>query len=228
MTDCNPFAASPGWSGEQPERRHKLGIFPLFVAAAGLSVERIGISRRRRSCHRGRFTGRDRARERPLGGATGLIATQTWCRPSGCLQSPRATFQRVAPSQRVGDGNGLPCLLAVVADGADLSWRARALSSGRDAVHRLPLRRLQAGSRCDCGALMPYLKISAYRSNAGADVRDTAARARAQHRDTIKRTSGASGIEAEDQAMSEAINQFEAGCPRCAVRFAAAGQPKWV
>jgi len=84
-------------------------------------------------------------------------------------------------------------------------------------------RRLQAGSRCDCGALLPYLKISAYRSNAGADVRDTAARARAQHRDTIKRTSGASGIEAEDQAMSEAINQFEAGCPRCAVRFAAAG-----
>jgi MFS family permease len=131
LTDRNLFAASQAGLVNNLNDGMSWGIFPLFFAAAGLGVERIGILKGVYPAIWGILqvvTG-------PLSdrwGRKGLIATGMWVQAAGLFTV--AGFNDfgwwLLGSVLLGLGTAMvyPCLLAAVSDAADPSWRARALS----------------------------------------------------------------------------------------------------
>ncbi len=131
LTDRNLFAASQAGLVNNLNDGMSWGIFPLFFAAAGLGVERIGILKGVYPAIWGILqvvTG-------PLSdrwGRKGLIATGMWVQAAGLFTV--AGFNGfgwwLLGSVLLGIGTAMvyPCLLAAVSDAADPSWRARALS----------------------------------------------------------------------------------------------------
>jgi MFS family permease len=131
LTDRNLFAASQAGLVNNLNDGMSWGIFPLFFAAAGLGVERIGILKGVYPAIWGILqvvTG-------PLSdrwGRKGLIATGMWVQAAGLFTV--AGFDGfgwwLLGSVLLGLGTAMvyPCLLAAVSDAADPSWRARALS----------------------------------------------------------------------------------------------------
>jgi MFS family permease len=131
LTDRNLFAASQAGLVNNLNDGMNWGIFPLFFAAAGLGVERIGILKGVYPAIWGILqvvTG-------PLSdrwGRKGLIATGAWVQAAGLFTV--AGFDVFAwwlvGSALLGIGTAMvyPCLLAAVSDAADPSWRARTLS----------------------------------------------------------------------------------------------------
>jgi MFS family permease len=131
LTDRNLFAAAQAGLINNLNDGMSWGIFPLFFAAAGLGVERIGILKGVYPAIWGALqvvTG-------PLSdrwGRKGLIAAGMWVQAAGLfviavLQSFRWWL---FGSVLLGIGTAMvyPCLLAAVSDAADPAWRARALS----------------------------------------------------------------------------------------------------
>jgi len=131
LTDRNLFAASQAGLVNNLNDGMSWGIFPLFFAAAGLGVERIGILKGVYPAIWGILqvvTG-------PLSdrwGRKGLIAAGMWVQAVGLFTV--AGFHDfgwwMLGSVFLGLGTAMvyPCLLAAVSDAADPSWRARALS----------------------------------------------------------------------------------------------------
>jgi MFS family permease len=131
LTDRNLFAASQAGLVNNLNDGMSWGIFPLFFAAAGLSVERIGILKGIYPAIWGILqvvTG-------PLSDRWGrkrLIATGMWVQAVGLFAV--AIFDGfgwwLLGGVLLGVGTAMvyPCLLAAVSDAADPSWRARALS----------------------------------------------------------------------------------------------------
>lgn len=131
LTDRNLFAASQAGLVNNLNDGMSWGIFPLFFAAAGLSVERIGILKGVYPAIWGILqvvTG-------PLSdrwGRKGLIAAGMWLQAVGLfIVAARHGFGWwFLGSVLLGVGTAMvyPCLLAAVSDAADPTWRARALS----------------------------------------------------------------------------------------------------
>jgi MFS family permease len=131
LTDRNLFAASQAGLVNNLNDGMSWGIFPLFFAAAGLGVERIGILKGVYPAIWGILqvvTG-------PLSdrwGRKGLIAAGMWVQAAGLFVV--AALDRfewwLLGSVLLGLGTAMvyPCLLAAVSDAAQPSWRARALS----------------------------------------------------------------------------------------------------
>jgi MFS family permease len=131
LTDRNLFAASQAGLVNNLNDGMSWGIFPLFFAAAGLSVERIGILKGVYPAIWGILqvvTG-------PLSdrwGRKGLIAAGMWVQAVGLFAI--AVLDGFGwwflGSVLLGIGTAMvyPCLLAAVSDEAEPSWRARALS----------------------------------------------------------------------------------------------------
>lgn len=131
LTDRNLFAASQAGLVNNLNDGMSWGIFPLFFAAAGLGVERIGILKGVYPAVWGILqvlTG-------PLSdrwGRKGLIAAGMWVQALGLFAV--AGLDNFGwwlfGSMLLGLGTAMvyPCLLAAVSDAADPSWRARALS----------------------------------------------------------------------------------------------------
>lgn len=131
LTDRNLFAASQAGLVNNLNDGMSWGIFPLFFAAAGLGIERIGILKGVYPAIWGILqvvTG-------PLSdrwGRKGLIAAGMWVQAAGLFVV--AALDRfewwLLGSVLLGLGTAMvyPCLLAAVSDAADPSWRARALS----------------------------------------------------------------------------------------------------
>jgi MFS family permease len=130
LTDRNLFAASQAGLVNNLNDGMSWGIFPLFFAAAGLSIERIGILKGVYPALWGVLqvvTG-------PLSdwGRKGLISTGMWVQAIGLLviAGLYGFGWWLLGSILLGVGTAMvyPCLLAAVSDAADPSWRARALS----------------------------------------------------------------------------------------------------
>jgi MFS family permease len=131
LTDRNLFAASQAGLVNNLNDGMSWGIFPLFFAAAGLSVERIGILKGVYPAIWGILqvvTG-------PLSdswGRKGLIASGMWVQAVGlfAVAGLHGFGWWLLGSVLLGLGTAMvyPCLLAAVSDAADPSWRARALS----------------------------------------------------------------------------------------------------
>ena len=131
LTDRNLFAASQAGLVNNLNDGMSWGIFPLFFAAAGLSVERIGILKGVYPAIWGMLqviTG-------PLSdrwGRNGLIAAGMWVQSLGLLAVAALSdfLWWLLGSVLLGIGTAMvyPCLLAAVSDAADPTWRARALS----------------------------------------------------------------------------------------------------
>ena len=131
LTDRNLFAASQAGLVNNLNDGMSWGIFPLFFAAAGLSVERIGILKGVYPAIWGILqvvTG-------PLSdrwGRKGLIAAGMWVQAAGLFVVAMLDGFGwwLLGSVLLGIGTAMvyPCLLAAVSDAADPSWRARALS----------------------------------------------------------------------------------------------------
>jgi MFS family permease len=131
LTDRTLFAASQAGLVNNLNDGMSWGIFPLFFAAAGLSVERIGILKGVYPAIWGILqvvTG-------PLSdrwGRKGLIATGMWVQAVGlfAVAGLHGFGWWLLGSVLLGLGTAMvyPCLLAAVSDAADPSWRARALS----------------------------------------------------------------------------------------------------
>ena len=130
LTDRNLFAASQAGLVNNLNDGMSWGVFPLFFAAAGLSVEHIGILKGVYPAIWGTLqvvTG-------PLSdrwGRKGLIAVGMWVQAVG-LFAVAALYGFgwwLVGSVLLGLGTAMvyPCLLAAVSDAADASWRARAL-----------------------------------------------------------------------------------------------------
>ncbi|HWE44783.1 MAG TPA: MFS transporter [Caulobacteraceae bacterium] len=131
LTDRNLFAASQAGLVNNLNDGMSWGIFPLFFAAAGLGVERIGILKGVYPAIWGILqvvTG-------PLSdrwGRKGLIVAGMWVQAAGLFVV--AALDRfewwLLGSVLLGLGTAMvyPCLLAAVSDAAQPSWRARALS----------------------------------------------------------------------------------------------------
>jgi MFS family permease len=131
LIDRNLFAASQAGLVNNLNDGMSWGLFPLFFAAAGLSVERIGILKGVYPAIWGTLqviTG-------PLSdrwGRKGLIAAGMWVQAAGLFLV--ATLDGfgwwLLGSVLLGVGTAMvyPCLLAAVSDAADPTWRARALS----------------------------------------------------------------------------------------------------
>lgn len=131
FTNRNLFAASQAGLVSNLNDGMSWGIFPLFFAAAGLGVERIGILKGVYPAIWGILqvvTG-------PLSdrwGRRGLIAAGMWVQATGLFVV--AALDRfewwLLGSVLLGLGTAMvyPCLLAAVSDAAHPSWRARALS----------------------------------------------------------------------------------------------------
>jgi len=108
-----------------------LGIFPLFFAAAGLGIERIGILKGVYPAIWGSLqvvTG-------PLSdrwGRKGLIAAGMWVQAAGLfvIAALDGFGWWLLGSVLLGIGTAMvyPCLIAAVSDAASPLWRARALS----------------------------------------------------------------------------------------------------
>ena len=131
LTDRNLFAASQAGLVNNLNDGMSWGIFPLFFAAAGLGVERIGILKGVYPAIWGILqvvTG-------PLSdrwGRKGLIAAGMWVQAVGLFTIAGLGDFRwwLFGSVLLGLGTAMayPCLLAAVSDAAGPSWRARALS----------------------------------------------------------------------------------------------------
>jgi MFS family permease len=131
LIDRNLFAASQAGLVNNLNDGMSWGIFPLFFAAAGLSVERIGILKGVYPAIWGVLqvvTG-------PLSdrwGRKGLIAAGMWVQAAGLfIVAILGDFGWwLLGSVLLGIGTAMvyPCLLAAVSDAADPTWRARALS----------------------------------------------------------------------------------------------------
>jgi MFS family permease len=131
LTDRNLFAASQAGLVNNLNDGMSWGIFPLFFAAAGLGVERIGILKGVYPAIWGILqvvTG-------PLSdrwGRKGLIAAGMWVQAAGLftVAGLDGFGWWLLGSVLLGLGTAMvyPCLLAAVSDAADPSWRARALS----------------------------------------------------------------------------------------------------
>lgn len=131
LTDRNLFAASQAGLVNNLNDGMSWGIFPLFFAAAGLGVERIGILKGVYPAIWGILqvvTG-------PLSdrwGRKGLIAAGMWVQAAGLftVAGLDGFGWWLLGSVLLGIGTAMvyPCLLAAVSDAADPSWRARALS----------------------------------------------------------------------------------------------------
>src|SRR5712692_8395819 len=131
FTNRNLFAASQAGLVNNLNDGVSWGLFPLFFAAAGLSVERIGILKGVYPAIWGILqvvTG-------PLSdrwGRKGLIATGMWVQAAGLFTV--GGFDDfgwwLLGSMLLGLGTAMvyPCLLAAVSDTAHPSWRARSLS----------------------------------------------------------------------------------------------------
>ena len=131
LTDRNLFAASQAGLVNNLNDGMSWGIFPLSFAAAGLSVERIGILKGVYPAIWGILqvvTG-------PLSdrwGRKGLIAAGMWVQAVGlfAIAALYGFGWWFVGSVLLGIGTAMvyPCLLAAVSDAADPFWRARALS----------------------------------------------------------------------------------------------------
>jgi len=131
LTDRNLFAASQAGLVNNLNDGMSWGIFPLFFAAAGLGVERIGILKGVYPAIWGILqvvTG-------PLSdrwGRKGLIAAGMWVQAAGLFTVAGldgfAWWLLASVLLGLGTAMVYPCLLAAVSDAADPSWRARALS----------------------------------------------------------------------------------------------------
>jgi MFS family permease len=131
LIDRNLFAASQAGLVNNLNDGMSWGIFPLFFAAAGLSVERIGVLKGVYPAIWGILqvvTG-------PLSdrwGRKGLIAAGMWVQAAGLLAiaALNGFGWWLLGSILLGLGTAMvyPCLLAAVSDAAEPSWRARALS----------------------------------------------------------------------------------------------------
>lgn len=129
--DRNLFAASQAGLVNNLNDGMSWGIFPLYFAAFGLSVERIGVLKAAYPAVWAilqTITG-------PLSdrwGRKGLIVTGMWVQAIGLLLTAASSeFSGwLVGSLLLGVGTAMvyPSLLAVVADVAHPSWRARALS----------------------------------------------------------------------------------------------------
>jgi MFS family permease len=131
LTKPNLFAASQAGLVNNLNDGMSWGILPLFFAAAGLGVERIGILKGVYPAVWGILqvvTG-------PLSdrwGRKGLIAAGMWVQAGGLfvVAALNSFGSWLLGSVLLGLGTAMvyPCLLAAVSDAADPSWRARALS----------------------------------------------------------------------------------------------------
>ena len=131
LADRNLFAASQAGLVNNLNDGMSWGIFPLFFAAAGLGVERIGILKGVYPAIWGILqvvTG-------PLSdrwGRKGLIATGRGVQAAGlfAIAGLDGFGWWLLGSILLGLGTAMvyPCLLAAVSDAAEPSWRARALS----------------------------------------------------------------------------------------------------
>jgi MFS family permease len=131
LSDRNLFAASQAGLVNNLNDGMSWGIFPLFFAAAGLGVERIGILKGVYPAIWGILqvvTG-------PLSdhwGRKGLIAVGMWVQAVALftVAGLDGFGWWLFGSVLLGLGTAMvyPCLLAAVSDAADPSWRARALS----------------------------------------------------------------------------------------------------
>jgi MFS family permease len=131
LTDRNLFAASQAGLVNNLNDGMSWGIFPLFFAAAGLGVERIGILKGVYPAIWGILqvvTG-------PLSdrwGRKGLIVAGMWVQAAGLFEIAGLDGFGwwMVGSVLLGLGTAMvyPCLLAAVSDAAAPSWRARALS----------------------------------------------------------------------------------------------------
>ena len=131
LTDRNLFAASQAGLVNNLNDGMSWGIFPLFFAAAGLNVERIGILKGVYPAIWGTLqvvTGTLSDRW----GRKGLIATGMWVQAIGLflIAVLHGLGWWFLGSVLLGVGTAMvyPCLLAAVSDAADPTWRARALS----------------------------------------------------------------------------------------------------
>jgi MFS family permease len=131
LTNRSLFTASQAGLVNNLNDGMSWGIFPLFFAAAGLSVERIGILKGVYPAIWGTLqvvTGLLSDRW----GRKGLIAAGMWVQAVGLFVI--AGFDGFAwwllGSVLLGVGTAMvyPCLLAAVSDAADPTWRPRALS----------------------------------------------------------------------------------------------------
>jgi MFS family permease len=131
LTERNLFAASQAGLVNNLNDGMSWGIFPLFFAAAGLGVERIGILKGVYPA----IWGTLQVLTGPLSdrwGRKGLIAAGMWVQAAGLfVVAALHNFSWwLLGSVLLGLGTAMvyPCLLAAVSDAADPSWRARALS----------------------------------------------------------------------------------------------------
>jgi MFS family permease len=131
LTDRNLFAASQAGLVNNLNDGMSWGIFPLFFAAAGLSVERIGILKGVYPAIWGILqvaTGTLSDRW----GRKGLIAIGMWVQAVGlfivAILDGFGLWLLGSVLLGIGTAMVYPCLLAAVSDSADPTWRARALS----------------------------------------------------------------------------------------------------
>jgi MFS family permease len=131
LTNRNLFAASQAGLVNNLNDGMSWGIFPLFFAAAGLGIERIGILKGVYPAIWGSLqvvTG-------PLSdrwGRKGLIAAGMWVQATGLfvIAALDGFGWWLLGSVLLGIGTAMvyPCLIAAVSDAASPLWRARALS----------------------------------------------------------------------------------------------------
>ena len=129
--DRNLFAASQAGLVNNLNDGMSWGIFPLFFAAFGLGVERIGILKAVYPATWGIL----QVATGPLSdrfGRKGLIVAGMWVQAAGLLLTALThQFEHwLAGSLLLGIGTAMvyPSLIAAVSDAAHPSWRARALS----------------------------------------------------------------------------------------------------
>ena len=129
--DRNLFAASQAGLVNNLNDGMSWGIFPLFFAAFGLGVERIGILKAVYPA----IWGILQVATGPLSdrwGRKGLIAAGMWVQAAGLLLTAltRHFEYWLIGSVLLGIGTAMvyPCLIAAVSDASHPTWRARSLS----------------------------------------------------------------------------------------------------
>ena len=131
LTNRNLFAASQAGLVNNLNDGMSWGIFPLFFAAAGLGIERIGILKGVYPA----IWGSLQVVTAPLSdrwGRKGLIAAGMWVQAAGLfvIAALDGFGWWLLGSVLLGIGTAMvyPCLIAAVSDAASPLWRARALS----------------------------------------------------------------------------------------------------